>query len=272
MTAADTPLPRASARSYLLTVMGEFTYPDGAAWTTALLKILGGLGIEEHAARQAIARSAAAGWIESERHGRAVRWRLTNEGREVVEEGLRRSEEFIAPPAPWDGRWLILLVSLPQNERTTRKRLYGGLTWLRMGNLSPGVWLTPHVEAADELRRLIARFELTDTASCFSGRTEDVGLTDGQIVGRAWNLTELAAHYRTFLDQYGGRSPANGDDVLLRHLELRNLLQRFLRLDPQLPEQLLPNWVGRDAAELFRARRDQWTAAAHNRWDELLEA
>ncbi|MFD7156126.1 PaaX family transcriptional regulator C-terminal domain-containing protein [Kribbella sp. NPDC059898] len=275
MTSADpieSPLPRASARSYLLTVLGEFTYPDGAAWTTVLLKVLGGLGVEEHAARQAIARSAAAGWIESERQGRAVRWRLTNAGRAVVEEGQRRSEEFISAPVSWDGRWLILLVSLPQNERTTRKRLYGGLTWLRMGNPTPGLWLTPHAESVDELRDLITRFELTDTAICFSGRTEDVGLTDAQIVRRAWDLTELADHYRNFLEQYGGHRPAGGDDVLLRHIELRNLLQRFLRLDPQLPEQLLPNWVGREAAELFRTRRDQWSTAAHTRWNDLLNA
>src|SRR6266542_3563320 len=116
MTFGDSPLPRASARSLLLTVMGEFAYDEGAVWTTALLKILAGLGIEEHAARQAIARSAAAGWIESERQGRAVRWRLTEQGRAVVTDGQRRSEEFMTPSAPWDGRWLVLLVSLPQNE------------------------------------------------------------------------------------------------------------------------------------------------------------
>ncbi len=270
MTFGDSPLPRASARSLLLTVMGEFAYDDGAVWTTALLKILAGLGIEEHAARQAIARSAAAGWIESERQGRAVRWRLTEQGRAVVTDGQRRSEEFMAPSAPWDGRWLVLLVSLPQNERTTRKRLYGGLTWLRMGNPTPGMWLTPHVEAVGELRALVERFDLTDTAICFSGRTEDVGLTDEQIVAHAWNLDELADHYHALLKQYGGRQP--GGDVLLRHLELRNLLQRFLRLDPQLPEQLLPNWVGRQAADLFRSRRDQWSAAAHSHWQDLLHA
>jgi phenylacetic acid degradation operon negative regulatory protein len=270
MTSGDSPLPRASARSLLLTVMGEFAYDDGAVWTTALLKILAGLGIEEHAARQAIARSAAAGWIESERQGRAVRWRLTEQGRAVVTDGQRRSEEFMAPSAPWDGRWLVLLVSLPQNERTTRKRLYGGLTWLRMGNPTPGMWLTPHVEAVGELRALVERFDLTDTAICFSGRTEDVGLTDEEIVAHAWNLDELADHYHALLKHYGDRQP--GGDVLLRHLELRNLLQRFLRLDPQLPEQLLPNWVGRQAADLFRSRRDQWSAAAHSQWRELLHA
>src|SRR5262249_54580253 len=85
-------LPPASARSLLLTVVGEFCYPrDDAVWTTALIRVLGGLGVESHAARQAITRSAEAGWIVSERHGRAVRWRLTDEGRAVVEDGFRHA-------------------------------------------------------------------------------------------------------------------------------------------------------------------------------------
>ena len=145
-------------------------------------------------------------------------------------------------------------------------RLYGALTWLRMGNPTPGVWLTPHVEAVDELRSVIARFGLTYSAICFTGRTEDIGLSDDQIVRRAWNLSELAESYRALLTRYTHHRPAAGDEVLLSYLELRNLLQRFLRLDPQLPEELLPDWVGHEAAELFRSRRDQWASAARERW------
>ena len=276
VTSGDTndeelPLPPASARSLLLTVLGEFAYPgDEAVWTTALVRVLGGLGVEIHAARQAINRSAEAGWIESERVGRTVRWRLTSEGRRVVEDGVRRAASFLSQPSTWDGRWLVLLVSVPQSERTTRKRLYGALTWLRMGNPTPGVWLTPHVEAVDELRSVIARFGLTYSAICFTGRTEDIGLSDDQIVRRAWNLSELAESYRALLTRYTHHRPAAGDEVLLSYLELRNLLQRFLRLDPQLPEELLPDWVGHEAAELFRSRRDQWASAARERWDELM--
>ncbi len=267
------PLPPASARSLLLTVLGEFAYPDDeAVWTTVLIRVLGGLGVESHAVRQAINRSAAAGWIDSERSGRAVRWRLAAPGREVVDDGLKRAAEYLARPAPWDGRWLVLLVSLPQQARTERKRLYGGLTWLRMGNPVPGVWLTPHVEAVAELRSLITRFRLADTAISFTGRMEAVGLADAEIVRRAWNLSELAERYRALLAAYRDHEPAPGDDVLLRQLELRNLLQRFLRLDPQLPEELLPNWIGREAAELFRTRHDRWWAAARQRWDELMRA
>ena len=203
------PLPPASARSLLLTVLGEFAYPDDeAVWTTVLIRVLGGLGVESHAVRQAINRSAAAGWIDSERSGRAVRWRLAAPGREVVDDGLKRAAEYLARPAPWDGRWLVLLVSLPQQARTERKRLYGGLTWLRMGNPVPGVWLTPHVEAVAELRSLITRFRLADTAISFTGRMEAVGLADAEIVRRAWNLSELAERYRALLAAYRDHEPA----------------------------------------------------------------
>jgi phenylacetic acid degradation operon negative regulatory protein len=60
-----------SARSLLLTVLGELVWPTGKpVWTWALLYVLKGLGVEEQTARQAIARAALSGWIEAERHGR----------------------------------------------------------------------------------------------------------------------------------------------------------------------------------------------------------
>lgn len=270
-TAGASPLPATSARSLLLTVMGEFSYPrDEAIWTTALVRVLGGLGVEGHAARQAISRSADAGWIERERIGRTARWRLTTSGNKVIEDGLHRATAFLDRSEPWDGRWLILLVSVPQSERTTRKRLYGGLAWLRMGNPTPGVWLTPHVDAVDDLRSLIAEFGLTGSALSFVGHTENVGLSDEQIVQRAWNLAELADSYRALLARYAGFRPAGGDEVLLSYLELRNFLQQFMRLDPQLPEELLPEWVGHEASDLFLDRRDRWSPGAWERWRQIL--
>lgn len=276
MTSANTSplerhLPSASARSLLLTVLGEFAFLEGkGVWTTALVRVLGGLGVESHAARQAITRSADAGWIESERLGRTVRWRLTSQGKEVVEEGLQRATSFLGGPQAWDGRWLVLLVSVPQRERTTRKRLYGALSWLRMGNPTSGVWLTPHIDAIGELRSVIDRFDLADTAICFTGGIEDVGLTDHQIVCKAWNLSELAEAYRELLARYENHRPAGGDEVLLNYLELENLLQRFMRRDPQLPLELMPHWVGNEAAELIRTCRDLWAEPARERWAELM--
>src|SRR5664280_2890263 len=59
-----------SARSLLVTVLGEFLLPAGGwVWTGTLVGVLGVLGIEASAARQALARSAADGWLVSERTG-----------------------------------------------------------------------------------------------------------------------------------------------------------------------------------------------------------
>jgi phenylacetic acid degradation operon negative regulatory protein len=59
---------------------------------------------------------------------------------------------------------------------------------------------------------------------------------------------------------------------LLTHLALVSEWQRFPFMDPQLPEELLPNWIGRRAARLFVSLRERWADAAHSRWREVVEA
>lgn len=270
---ADSLLPPPSARSLLLTLAGEMLpdRPEGA-WTTALLKVLGGLGVEDHAGRQVLARSAASGWLERERVGRAVRWRLAARGRELVAEGVRRSETYLGTDDTWDGSWLFLWVSVPQQQRTTRKRLYGGLDWLGMGNPTPGLWVTPHNERAPELRRLVTDLGLEDTAVAITGPNAGVGLTDAQLVEQSWDLSELAAQYRRLLDQESSApEPTDPDEILLTYLDLLNLQQRFMRRDPQLPATLLPEWVGHEAAALLAERRHAWEKQAHARFWQLVD-
>jgi phenylacetic acid degradation operon negative regulatory protein len=160
VTAADGPtdvpgtgpgLSAGSARSVLLTVLGELVWPENRpVWTSALLYVLRGLGIEEQTARQAIARGAAAGWITGERHGREVRWSLTPAGQKLIKEGAARVTAMAAADTGWDGRWLALLVTIPHTHRTARKRLYAGLTWAGFGNPTPGVWVSPHPDRQEE--------------------------------------------------------------------------------------------------------------------------
>lgn len=246
--------------------------PEGA-WTTALLRVLGGLGVEDHAGRQVLARSAASGWLERERVGRAVRWRLAERGRELVAEGVRRSETYLSPQDEWNGHWLVLYVSVPQQQRTTRKRLYGGLDWLGMGNPTPGLWVSPHHERAPELRRLITDLGLEDTAVAVTGPTAGVGMSDPRLVERSWDLSALAAQYRRFLDQESAApEPTDADGVMLTYLDLLNLQQRFMRRDPQLPAALLPEWVGREGAALLSERRRAWAKRAHDRFWEIVAA
>jgi phenylacetic acid degradation operon negative regulatory protein len=244
---------------------------DEAVWTTAFLRVLGGLGVEDHAARQVLSRSAQAGWLDRERSGRAVRWRLAPRGRALVRDGVRRSDAYLAAEDTWDGRWLVVHMTVPNDQGTTRKRLYGGLHWLGMGNLSPGLWLTPHTERMDELSELISSLGLEDMTVVVAGTTGDIGMSRRTIVDRAWDLTEVTERYGCLLEQErAAPEPADRDHLLLSYLDLLNLQQRFMRLDPQLPEALLPRWIGREGARLFRARREQWGDTAHTRFWEIV--
>src|SRR6266702_2886701 len=95
-----------SARSILLTILGEFVYPEGEpVWTSTLLHVLTGVGVEEKTARPAIARGAAAGWITPGRSRRELYWHLTPTGRQLIREGDERVTSLNADSAAWDGRW-----------------------------------------------------------------------------------------------------------------------------------------------------------------------
>ena len=87
-----------SARGMLLTLLGEFVLPgDGTAWTSAVITAFARLGIEEKATRQALMRTAAAGWLEAERVGRRTRWHLTGAAQVMLTEGAERIYSFTGP-------------------------------------------------------------------------------------------------------------------------------------------------------------------------------
>ena len=272
MLQARRPVSAGSARSLLLTVLGELVHPLGRpVWTSALLHVLTGLGVEEQTARQAIARGAAAGWIAGEKQGREVRWELTGSGRRLIEEGTERVDSVDRDRRSWDGTWLIVLITVPQSHRSVRKKLYGALSWAGFGNPTPGVWLSPYPERETEARRVVEELDLADQTLSFAGPSRSVGLSDREIVARAWDLDEVVAKYEALLERFSAAAPEPGDPVLLTHLDLVNEWQRFPFIDPQLPAELLPDWIGREAATLLRKRRREWYDDAQARWREVVD-
>lgn len=273
-TGARRPVVSAgSARSLLLTVLGELVLPSGEpVWTSSLLHVLRGVGVEEQTARQAIARGAAADWITGRRRGREVRWEITAAGRRLIEEGAQRVYSLSTDPPSWDGRWLILLITIPHELRTVRKKLYGALSWAGFGNPATSVWVTPHPERVGEAQRVVDDLGLRESTLSFVGASAATGLTDAEIVARAWDLDGLVAMYDELLRTYTGLSPEPGDPVLFTHVELVSQWQRFPFVDPQLPAELLPDWIGRRAAAMFKRQRTEWSPAAHARWREVVAA
>lgn len=270
--AAREELPLGSARSLLLTVLGEFVMPAGEpVWTAALLYVLEGLGIEQQTARQAIARCTDAGWIVGEKHGRLVRLNLTDTGRKSIEETTRRVLSLSSVPERWDGNCLILVVSVPQGQKAIRKRLYRELTWAGFGNPAPGLWATPHAEREEEMKQIIKDFDLRGSTFAFRGTTVAAGLTDAEIVQRAWDFDGVADRYKRFIEAFSGLEPVDGDDLLFTYTALVNEWREFPSIDPQLPYDLLPDWIGRRANEMVLDLREKWASAAHERWQDIVK-
>ena len=259
-----------SARSLLLTVFGEYVRPGGLpVWTSTLLHAATGLGIEEKSARQALSRLAADGWIVAERDGRRVRWALTGHGRTLLSEGAERIYSFGRERDSWDGRWLVLLVSVPESQRELRHQLRNGLTWAGLGSPAPGVWISPHVSREAEAKQVVEGLGLEPVVYSFCGPFAGVGSERG-MVEQAWHLGELADAYEEFVQQFAGLRPQSGDQVLFAQIRLVDQWRRFPRLDPQLPPELLPpHWIGLRAANLFEDLHQQWHAAAQARWAAL---
>lgn len=268
----ERPARRApSSRSLLLTVLGEYMLPSGQpAWTGALTGALGLLGVAEKAARQALARTAAEGWIVSSRHGRLARWQLTESGTRLLSDGAQRIYSLGADGPSWDGRWLVLLTGGPDAGRDRRQQLRTRLTWAGFGALPGGVWVSPDPGREPEAQQILADLGLASDCMSFVARSGEVG-EPRDVVSRAWDLTALGAGYTDFIATFTGDEPAGDDATLAAQTMLVHQWRRFPFLDPRLPADLLPdNWPGRRAAQVFRSRHERWRPGAQRCWAGLV--
>lgn len=251
-----------SARGLLFTVLGEFVLPTGgSAWTSAFIETFSRLGVEEKAIRQALARTAADGWIRPERHGRRTRWWLTPEGDRLLTEGTERIYAFAGPQRTWNGSWLLVLARVPEHDRPARHVLRTRLSWAGLGSPAPGVWITTHTERRAEVEQVLRQAGVTD-AQIFAAEHQGGELP--ALVGQAWDLPAIERQYEEFLAEFASSATR---DPLTRLTELVHAWRRFPSIDPGLPTQLLPDgWSGAKAARMFASRHAKWSADAVMQW------
>jgi phenylacetic acid degradation operon negative regulatory protein len=263
-------LRSASARSLLLTILGEFVLPrEGQAWTATLVAALGRVGVEEKAARQALARTAAEGLLESTRHGRRVLWRLTPQGRTLLEEGTRRIYGFMRERETWDGRWLVLTVSIPEVQRQLRHRLRTQLTWLGLGSPVSGLWISPSAAHATDVHRVVRDLGLEGQSFAWVGPASGIG-EETRLVAAAWDLEDVEERYLGFLADVEGRRVDGPAEAFAAQVELVQAWRRFPFLDPDLPRELLDHdWPGPRAAAMFHDRHARWHRRAQQEWDRM---
>lgn len=259
----------ASARGLLFTVLGEFVLPTGgSAWTSAFIQVFAGLGVEEKAIRQALARTGADGWIRPERHGRRTRWLLTPAGNRLLTEGTERIFAFAGSQRDWDGSWLLVLARVPESDRSARHLLRTRLSWAGLGSPAPGVWITTRTDRAGEVEDVLTQAGVSDRQIFTARHLGGAGLES--LVAQAWDLPAIEQQYEEFLAEFAASSAR---DPLIRLTELVHAWRRFPSIDPGLPGRLLPaRWSGARAAKLFAARHAKWSPDAMTQWTGLNEA
>lgn len=256
----------ASARAMMLTLLGECVLPgDGTAWTSAVVAVFGRLGVAEKAARQALMRTANAGWLKPVKEGRRTRWELTGDARRMLTEGAERIYSF-GPAEGWDGRWVLVAARVADGDRAARHRVRTRLAWAGFGSLGSGLWISPHADREAEAVRVLREAGVADEAHVFNARRSDLGDVRA-MVGQAWDLRAIEAAYEEFIAEFRAAVPR---DVLARQLELVHAWRRFPAIDPALPRELLPaGWSGARAAGLFADRHAKWAGDTRREWRRL---
>lgn len=263
----------ASARSRLLTILGEFAFPQPAPmWTATLIESMTCLGIAEKSARQALTRTASEGVLESQRSGRRVLWSLTDSGRALLEEGTARIYGFMRSGRPWDGRWLTVSVPVPESQRRLRHRLHTRLTWLGLGSPTPGLWVGTDATRTAEVHAVIRSLDLDDHAFAWVGPAAGIG-DESWLISQAWDLDDVEDLYLEFIDTFEQRRVRSNQDAFAAQVDMIEAWRRFPFLDPALPAELLDHdWPGPRAAAAFHERHARWNLDARAAWASFVKA
>src|SRR4051794_2439813 len=256
-----------AARSALLTVLGEYVFgaPEGV-WQETLIGALGTLDYRMQAARQALARSVAAGWLRTERHGRRSRVQLTEPTAAMLSAGAERIYGF-GEPWRWDGRWLLVVLRVPGERREVRHQMRTRLAGEGFGSIGGGLWISPHVEREAALREM--REGSVAELLSFHGELGDLGDTE-RVIADAWDLGGVADAYRAFIAEFRRLRPRTPDATFRAQTRLVHAWRKFPFLDPDLPEAMLPaGWPRSRAHDLFSERHAAWHEPAQEYFRSL---
>ncbi|NEM91086.1 PaaX family transcriptional regulator [Galbitalea soli] len=249
-------------RTLLLTVLGEAVLPSSSwVWQGTLVDSLVTLGSSVAAARQAVGRAVADDWLVSERVGRRSQLRIADSTVERLQLARQRTMDF-GNSRDWDGQWLFVALSVPEESRALRHHFRTELAWLGFGSLGNGLWVSPHTENEESALRLFQSVEGPNGAYVFTG-ARPVTHSPRELAAAAWDLDELRDRYEAFLERFEPLNPRSSREVFAAWVELLTSWRHFPLFDPELPDSLLPrDWPRYRARQLFREQFEAWTDGA----------
>ncbi|MFB4158244.1 phenylacetic acid degradation operon negative regulatory protein PaaX [Geomicrobium sp. JSM 1781026] len=243
----------------IFTIYGDYIHHyGGKVWVGTLIRLLEAFGHNAQAVRAAISRMQKQGWVQAEKRGNRSFYSLTTQGQKRMREAGKRI--FNDVEKEWDGRWRMLIYSIPEDQRKLRDELRKELGWSGFGSLTHSCWLTPH-RLEDQVQQLSKRYGIAEYIHFFTGDHQTPERND-ELVEKCWDLAAVNERYRQFIDEYSKRfiitrneiknQKMNREQCFVERTKLVHEYRKFLFIDPELPEPLLPDyWVGDHASSLF---------------------
>jgi len=218
----------------------------------ALVTLLDHFDVAEPTARTTLAALRRAGWLDASRRGRETLYRPTEVLRGAVKTRWTRLDERLGP---WDGRWRMVIYTVPETDRSARERVRRTLTRHGFGPLAPATWLSPHRVALDDVRMELAGEPISRLDVFTAQVTAETGASDTDLAARCWDLQGVAAAYHQEIARLqavlAGPVP-DGREALVTHLRALAAVRRTCTSDPLLPDALRPpGWPGVEMREAW---------------------
>lgn len=248
-----------NTQSMIFTIYGDYIRNYGSKiWIGSLIRLLKEFGHNEQGVRVAVSRMVKQGWIQSEKQGNKSYYFLTDRGVQRMDEAANRIYKM--KPNEWDGKWRILMYTIPEDKRQLRDDLRKELLWSGFGSFSSGCWISPN-DLEKQINRLIEKYDIDEYVDFFI--SEYKGPKENQsLVEKSWHLEEIENKYEEFIEKYSkqfivhqsiiSRGEMSDADCFVERTNLVHEYRKFLFIDPGLPKELLPSkWNGNHAALLF---------------------
>lgn len=248
-------------QSMLFTIYGEYVRHYGSEiWIGSLTKLMGEFGLSEPAVRAAISRMLRQGWLVSRKVGNRSYYSMSERGKKRLEEAAARI--YKVDKDKWDGKWCIVSYNIPEERRALRDQLRKELGWMGFGMLTTSTWISPN-RLEQRVKELTEAYEITEHVEIF--HAGHLGWSDAkQLVQKCWDIDEINGKYKEFIDTYRDKYEELANKLRHNHevadsrcfVEKTILVheyRKFLFIDPDLPQELLPEpWLGEEADELFQ--------------------
>lgn len=246
--------------------------------SAALVALVAEFGISPTSARAALSRLGRRGLLSSAKVGRHTFYGPTEQtAAEMVRYQSRILSFGLRESRPWDGSWLIVGFSVPDEARDRRRSLHKRLRWLGFAPLQDGLWVSAR-PVADEARSAVTECGVPQ-ATVFSSTvlfsTADDEPARAPLV--AWDLDRLRRFYDEFVARFEpvcdrmDQGTIGTSEALVERTAVMDAWSDFPGIDPELPASTLPaDWPREHAQRIFSRVYDDLGPPAEVRFRQIL--